>query len=319
MKMLRDSFIQKLFIKLTMVFILSCLVFYFIPNILVLIISFLFLIGLVYQYLKKRNDQVEELTQYIKTLNSGNYHYFLEAYDEGELGILYSELNKTMVTLRTMNSNLQDKNDFINSSFEDISHQIKTPITALSILTDLRSQDDELVLATRDQVNRLDHLISAIMKLIQLETAQVALNIEKISLECLVKNVLSDIYPLIKNQKIKILVDVQSDVYGDVGQYYEALYNILVNKIKYAETTIWIEDVKTSLTPTLNIYDDGPEIRHDIRDRVFERFFTTHHQPNSLGIGLSVARQIMILHDGNIRVKDANTFTILFPNVIEPS
>jgi signal transduction histidine kinase len=99
MKMLRDSFIQKLFIKLTMVFILSCLVFYFIPNILVLIISFLFLIGLVYQYLKKRNDQVEELTQYIKTLNSGNYRYFLEAYDEGELGILYSELNKTMVTL----------------------------------------------------------------------------------------------------------------------------------------------------------------------------------------------------------------------------
>lgn len=199
----------------------------------------------------------------------------------------------------------------LNQSLEDISHQLKTPLTSLSLLNELMD-DSELVAHSRIQIERLEWLVVSLLKLVQLDAKAIQYKKEHIDINDLINESLSYVETLIKNDEIEILYETKhSTIWCDPKWTQDALLNILNNKIKYAQKTIKIEIEENRLFKILKISDDGPEIEN--KARVFERFYKGDDQDSSsVGIGLSLTQTILKQQDIGISVEEENTFHILF-------
>lgn len=167
---------------------------------------------------------------YLKKLNQDDYTYDIATYQEGELSILHSELNKTTVTLKQNNEEMRKSKAFLNQSLEDISHQLKTPLTSLSLLNELMD-DSELVAHSRIQIDRLEWLVVSLLKLVQLDAKAIQYKKEHIDINDLINESLSYVETLIKNDEIEILYETKhSTIWCDPKWTQEALLNILITK-----------------------------------------------------------------------------------------
>ena len=92
-------------------------------------------------FTKWRYKQIEKLSQYLQRIAGGEYELDIRDNYEGELSILKSEIYKVTVTLSEQAELLKKDKIFLSNSISDISHQLKTPITSMSVMTDLLHDD----------------------------------------------------------------------------------------------------------------------------------------------------------------------------------
>ncbi|QIK69312.1 HAMP domain-containing histidine kinase [Erysipelothrix sp. HDW6C] len=295
MKIIRDRKIKNLFIQLLLLFGLCFLLFKMNYEWLSLGLAFAGTLILVFIFLHNQLRRIESLTFYLKTLNRGDYTYDLDAYVEGELAILHAELNKTTINQKTMNDALVSQKAFLNKSLEDISHQLKTPITSLSILNELQNQEDELVQNSRIQISRLDSLVKSLLKLVQLDAHTMDFNMRPTPLDPYLFEIIETFKPLAHNSNLLLNTSITNHaVLCDPNKTMEAFQNILSNKLRYAKTTITITTQRIGLFTEVRISDDGDAIPISQREKIFERFYSgANKHPESVGIGLSLAREIM--------------------------
>lgn len=270
------------------------------------------LVLIVYRYIKKRDNRVSELSQYLKRLNQGDYTYEIKAYTEGELSKLQTELNKTTIQMRSMNSNLIQQKDGLHKALEDISHQLKTPIASLLLLNELQTKD-ELVIKSKDQLNRLDYLVDSLLRLVKLDANLEDFEKESFHLKDLVLKSISMITPL--NQDIEIHIEIDDLVcIGDFEKSKEALINVLHNKLRHAKSKINILSKSEHLSTVLLVFDDGDAIEN--KEKVFERFYSGDKRDSkSIGIGLPIAKELMERQNGTLTLKDHNTFIFRFNRI----
>lgn len=262
----------------------------------------------------KRRKEILELNLYLKQMNAGRTHYDISNYKEGELSILRSELSKTTLMLNTTNLKLLQQQEFLNQSLSDISHQLKTPITGLSLMNEilLDQVDRESRVFVRNaqiQVERLEWLIVSLLKLVQLEAKSISMDYEKIAIRQLVDNALS----YSDNGKAIEIIGNSEVIVCDPKWTQEALINVLNNKFHYAASKITIELGSNRLNTFIRISDDGPEISMFERKTIFDRFVKGSNARNeSVGIGLALSREIMIEQGFKIIIEDRNTFVFIF-------
>lgn len=279
-----------------------------------LILLYFLIVGSVYLWVRKREEKIERLTHYLQQLNSGDYHHDINAYEEGELAKLHAELNRTTINVRTMNENLIHQKASLKQAMEDISHQLKTPLASLQILNELQNQSDELVAKSNEQIKRLHYLTQSLLKLIKLESNTELFKIKQGSIKTCVQECLNILDPILEEKGIKVMLDLNvTDAYFDEAYTLDAISNILVNKVRYAQSQILIKSENRGYTTLLRISDDGPEISVKDRIRVFDRFYSgANRSPDSIGIGLSIAKEIMLQQNGNLVVENENTFVFTF-------
>lgn len=317
MKIFRDKKIARLFVQSICIGMLSGLVgLYFFNSYVGVLIGVLCSLLLVYYYLLQRNREIEALTEYLKRLNDNNYNYELNTYEEGELSILHSELNKITILLKTMNQSLEANNSFLKKSLTDISHQLKTPITSLLLTNEIlrdENPDNEFLLQNQEQLERLESLISSLLLLVRLESNTIEMNKEVVNAEDFMNSLELNLSSYSRRIVFETEVSIDS-LYIDKKWFLEAVINILDNKTRYATDTILMTLEENVFETQIMISDNGAEIELPLREKNFERFFKRDSDNSkSVGIGLAISKEIVEKHGGSVRIVDINTFEIRIP------
>lgn len=327
-KLLRNKEIKIYITLLTSVWIIGTVACFFIDIIAgIIAFSALFLMIIIsLLFTKWRYKQIEELSQYLKRIASGEYSLDIRDNDEGELSILKSEIYKVTVTLYEQAELLKKDKLFLSDSISDISHQLKTPITSMFVMTDLIRDESlpqdkrvEFTQNIRSQLERLQWLVASLLKLSKIDAGTIEFRKENLNVKELIGKATEHLLiPMeIKEQILEISGDEHTQFIGDFNWSSEAVTNIIKNCIEHTPCggKIGINFSETSVYTMMKIFDNGEGIDKDDLPHIFNRFYKGKNARNdSIGIGLSMSKSILENQGGIIEVtseKDKGTqFTI---------
>ena len=280
--------------------------------IVVLGISIIF-IGL--RYANTQNKKVEEIGLTLKKVNNGNYKLNIEENSEDELSKLRNELYKTTILLREAAENSKKESKNLSKALEDISHQLKTPITSIRIMMDNIYENPDMDEKTREdflktiskQVDWISSLVISLLKLAKFDSGTIIMNDDIIDVEKLIDESIENLSILldIKNIEIKKDIPRNSSFRADYKWQLEAITNIIKNSIEHSKENskidIKVEDSSVMLKIEIKDYGEGIS-KKDI-NHIFERFYKAKNaSSDSIGIGLALAKTIIEKDNGYISV-----------------
>ena len=288
----------------------------------ILVLSIILIINKNYE-----NKKLEEIIHLIEEINKKNYNLNIKGTDETMISKIKNEMYKTVVMLKNdADNSLKDKL-IIKTYLEDISHQLKTPLTVINIsldnLIDNPNMDEknrnEFISKISKEVTNINNLIQNLLKLSKFDVNVINFinksvsikefinkSIDKISLIADLKNI---------NIKVNILNDFNLNI--DLNWQIEALSNIVKNAIEHSNENdiVYINCNDNKIYSKIEIINNGIINDKDL-NKIFDRFYTNKKgYSESVGIGLSLAKNIIEKNNGKIDVysKDGKTiFTIKY-------
>ena len=276
--------------------------------VLVILLSLsLFIIYLI--KLKKVNKELNYILSYLKNINMGIYKLEIDSNDETSFSLLKNELLKTTIMLKEIASINQKDKVLLKKSLEDISHQIKTPLTTITLILDNIDETNykEKVKDMKRIVVNLNFLINSLLKLARFDANTITFKRDKILVSDLLDKVILNVSILADLKEIEIIKkgELHSFVKGDFNWEEEALTNILKNSLEHSLKNNNIEIIveNNKLYTSITIKDQGVGIsEHDLK-HIFERFYKCENSTSSsVGIGLSLAKSIIEHDEGSISV-----------------
>lgn len=279
-------------------------------------------------FTRHRYKSIEKLNTYLKRINSGDYALDVRDNTEGELSILKSEIYKVTVMLRERSELLERDKVALQNALSDISHQLKTPVTSMFVMTDLLLTpdlpDDRRLAFTdriRAQLERLSWLVSALLKLSRLDARAVSFKRGRVPAKRLLDKALT---PLRIPAELKSIIlrvcDNGVSVDCDENWTAEAVLNIVKNCVEHTPEggTIDITCSENPLFAQIHIEDSGAGISPDDLPHIFTRFYRgSNAADDSVGIGLAMAATIVQEQCGSIDAGPAasggSAFTLRFP------
>ncbi len=264
----------------------------------------------------RRYLKIAEFTCGIDSILHGAESINFGKYSEGELAILESEISKLTVRLREQAEALKKDKTQLADSIADISHQIRTPLTSINILVSLLlkpklSDERRLEIAKELEIMllRIDWLITALLKMSKIDAGVVSLQRKTVSVAELIKRSIEPIaVPMeIRGQQIDILMEGSETFIGDFSWSVEAIGNILKNCMEHTPNggRIVVEACENAVYTEIVIMDNGPGIDKEDLPHLFERFYKGKNSSDqSIGIGLALARMIIINQNGTIKVQN---------------
>lgn len=262
----------------------------------------------------KRNKDIRVLSDYLNHINNGEYDLDIQDNKEGEMSLLKNNLYKIVVTLRSQQELLQRDKNYLAESLADISHQLKTPITSITMMTDLlksepeKEKQREFIEVINGQLSRMNWLIVTLLKFSKIDAGVIEFKNEKTS----IKDVLSDATkPFLINadvNQIELKTECQDNIYAEIDKnwYTEALSNIIKNCIEHTGSggCVKISAIELALMIRIVIMDNGCGIDNEDLPHIFERFYQgKNRSESSVGIGLALSKAILSRQNSIISVK----------------
>lgn len=283
-----------------------------IMNIIILITLSITLFISYYLYLKRENRKLKEILKYLKDINRGLYNLKIEENEEDDLSLLKNELAKTTIMLKEVASNnLKDK-VLLKESLEDLSHQLRTPLTSITLILDsLNSKEETDRLESYKDMKRLilnlNFLVNSLLKLARFDANTITFKEEDFLVDNLLNEVIENVNMLADLKNIKIIKNnnINNKLKGDFKWQVEAITNIIKNCIEHSKDNSFIEinHDENKLYTRIIIKDQGVGISKDDLKHIFERFYKGKNSScDSVGIGLSLAKTIIEKDNGFITV-----------------
>ena len=295
-----------------------------------IIIIFIILFILI-SFINKKNQskKIKDITNLIEQINRKNYYLNIDNNTEDELSILKNEIYKTTIMLKEEAYNSNKDKDNIKKSIEDISHQLKTPLTSISIMLDNIIDDPDMDANVRNdfindinrEINNINFLVKSLLKLSRFDINAVNYNNDFNNIKLIVNKVVNNVSTLsdLKNIKVNINIQDNFNLYCDFNWQVEALTNIVKNSIEHSfkDKNIIINASDEKLYSKIEITNYGIGINDKDIKHIFDRFYKGENSnEDSFGIGLSLAKTIIEKNNGKISVlskkNDKTTFTIKY-------
>lgn len=260
-----------------------------------------------------RYRKIADLSMEIDRILYDCSHFDLERFNEGELGILYSEIYKMTVRLREQADHLQQDKKYLADSIADISHQIRTPLTSINIITELLSEpelsDSDRIHYTKELtglLERIDWLINTLLKISRLDAGYVSFDKKEEKISEIIHKAWEPVSVMmdIRNQHFTVDGDKDALLLCDMAWMNEALGNIFKNCMEHTPdggaVTVHVE--QNAVYTSIIISDTGNGIDPDDIPNIFKRFYKGRNSSSqSFGIGLALARMIVTGQGGTIR------------------
>lgn len=261
-----------------------------------------------------RYREIEKLTQYLRKIAGGDYTLDVRDNQEGELSILKNDIYKVTIMLSEQRSGLEDDKRQLTTAISDISHQLKTPLTSMMMMADLlnnphlsNQKRTEFIQNLQNQLDRMEWLISSLLKLSKIDAGTVRFKKERILLRDLLEKVVEPfLIPLdIKEQNLSISGESSATFMGDFNWTKEALTNIVKNCLEHmgigGELSVTFSE--NALFTEIVITDNGTGIEREDLPYIFKRFYKGKNaSEDSVGIGLAMAHSIITSQNGDIIV-----------------
>jgi len=264
---------------------------------------------------------VTALTEAVERTNDANLHERLPRTGNGD------ELDRLTEVFNDMTSRLDSSFQRIREFTLHASHELKTPLTVMrgELETALREGDfpavqRDMLLSQLDEIERLAKIVDGLTLLAKADSGQIKLKFEPVRLEELVRESVADAKILAQPQAIQVNCSECRDVIisGDRHRLRQLLLNLTDNAIKYNQPrgTVNISLSRQNGFAELKIENTGAGLAPEMQPRVFERFFRGDSSHSSLiegcGLGLSIARWIVLAHHGSIQfVSEPGKLTIV--------
>lgn len=279
-----------------------------------------------YVFTKQRYRKIEELNDYLSEVCSGNYELAVNDNAEGELSILKNNLYKVMILLRTASEDAKKDKLYLADSLADISHQLKTPLTSMMIITEvLQDEKDEekragFIRIIEEQLEKMKWLITTLLKLSKLDADTADFNMKSLNCADIIDRSINPFLVQAEIRKIKISKHVNPFTFmGDENWSVEALENIIKNCLEHTSDggTLNINTNSTTIYNEIEISDNGSGIAKEDLPHIFERFYHgKNSSAESVGIGLALSKAVFSKENANIDVKSkegiGTKFTIRF-------
>ena len=218
----------------------------------------------------------------------------------------------------------------LQSLVSDISHQVKTPVSNLKMVTDTLlsrpvsdAERTDFICGIRNQTDKLDFLFLALVKTSRLETGVIRLEKKSCKLFDTVAQAMSGIVYAAEKKKIAVSVDCPEHLTlsHDSKWTAEALFNLLDNAVKYTPSCgkIAVSVLQWEMYIEIRVKDTGKGISESNQATIFRRFYREEevHEQQGVGIGLYLARQIVMQQGGYIKVASTpgqgSVFSIMLP------
>ena len=276
-------------------------------------VSVILLLIIVNIYYHSRNKKIQEIIKYIEAINNKNYDLKIAENIEEDLSNFRNELYKIAVMLKEQASQSINDKKALQTSLEDISHQLKTPLTSISIMLDNIRENPNMDEHTRQefiyeisrQINWINWLVISLLKLSKLDSNTAVFVQKEIKVEDLINNVVKNLAIPIDIKQQNVIVNGSSDVMfvGDYNWQLEALTNIVKNCIEHTveNKNIYINWEENNFYTKIAIKDEGVGIDKKDVKHIFERFYKgKNSSENSVGIGLALAKSIIEKDNGYI-------------------
>ncbi len=266
-------------------------------------------------YIVIQEKKIKEINEYIKGVNNGIYTLKIEDNAEGELSKLRNELYKTTVLLKEAAENSEEEKKQLSNSLADISHQLKTPLTSISILLDNIKDNPDMEKDIREdfmreiskQIEWISSLVISLLKMAKFDAGSIKMENKEINAKQLINNVIENLSILIEVKEVQVITNINENAtfVADYKWQLEAITNILKNAIEHSNQNarIWVDVENTSVFLKIKIRDEGKGIdKKDIK-HIFERFYKSKESvEENVGIGLPLAKTIIEQNNGYIKV-----------------
>lgn len=299
---------------------------YMIINTTYITISILIIILIFITYIYQKNKKLTEITKLIEKINKKNYSLDIDSNTEDELSILKNELYKTAIMLKEQSENERIDKINLKNSLEDISHQLKTPLTSITISLDNIIENPEMDEKTRlkfihnikREINNINFFIRTILKLSKFDANTIEFYRKETKVKDIIKESIENVSALsdLKNIKIQINGDENIKIKCDAKWQTEAITNILKNALEHSSEngTITINYKENKIYTSISINNKGSIIDKEDLQNIFKRFYKGKNaKEDSIGIGLALTKTIIESDSGKITVtsnnKEGTTFT----------
>ncbi|WP_083553755.1 sensor histidine kinase [Planococcus versutus] len=260
-------------------------------------------------------SRIEHMRKATSMISEGHYDVNLPESNFDEFGDLAHDFNKMAVKLQQSNEEIDRLENRRRQFMADVSHEMRTPLTTIAgIMEGLRNnmieedQREKGIRLASEETKRLMRLVNENLDYEKIRSNQVTLTKEEIEADELLEIIQEQLYLQAKEKGDQIIIRTNPGdmIYGDMDRLIQILMNIVKNAIQFTDNgTITISTHSKQNQMEITIVDDGAGIDVEEMDLVWRRFYKADLSRGSgqFGLGLSIVKQLVTLHDGEIHVE----------------
>lgn len=285
-------------------------------NLSFLTITVVILLIIYIRYNYKKEKDIKDIIKCIEQINKKNYEIQIDSISEDELSILKNEIYKTTIMLKEAAENSSKDKLNLKKSLEDISHQLKTPLTSILVMLDNIIEDsnmeekirNDFIVDIKRNVLNINFLVQSLLKLSKFDANTVHFVKQENDLKTIIEESIKNVSTLcdLRNINIKLNIKENSKIICDDKWQIEALTNIIKNAIEHSKnnSNIIINIENNNVYSMIEVIDFGEGIAKKDIKHIFERFYKCKNtKTDSIGIGLALAKTIVEEDKGTISVE----------------
>lgn len=295
-----------------------------------------FLFGAIYLslflYLQRQHKAFSNAENTIRQFLDGNTTSRIECSQAGDWYSLFHAINEMATILSAHAENQRQTKEFLQDIISDVSHQIKTPLSALKMYHEIieSHKDDAATVSSfteksQREIKRMEDVIYTLLKLARLDAGIIQMEKAEENVSILMQDVLERFETWVEREHKTITLSGKEDVILSCDALWvsEAIGNIIKNALEHTETGghIGVEWSQSPLMTQIEISDDGKGIHPEDLYNIFKRFYRSRLSSDihGIGLGLPLAKSIVEAHGGTISVTSTpgmgTTFTLNFINL----
>ena len=297
-----------------------------------------FLFGAIYLslflYLRRQHKAFSNAENTIRQFLDGNTTSRIECSQAGDWYSLFHAINEMATILSAHAENQRQTKEFLQDIISDVSHQIKTPLSALKMYHEIieSHKNDAATVSSfteksQREIKRMEDVIYTLLKLARLDAGIIQMEKVPENLSVLMRDVLERFETWAEREHKTITLSGKEDVVLSCDALWvsEAIGNIVKNALEHTENGghVGVKWSQSPLMTRIEISDDGKGIHPEDLYNIFKRFYRSRFSSDvhGIGLGLPLAKSIVEAHGGTISVTSSlgagTTFTLNFFNLTD--
>ena len=262
-----------------------------------------------------RQKRIQDLTAYLKAVNAQNGGTLTRT--EDQFSFLEDEIYKTTTELKHTKETAVKNHGVLEERIADIAHQLKTPLTSMSLMTELLEEYQtpetmEYYQRLSTQILRLQNLVSGLLALAKLDSHGIVLEKNPFRMQELLELAVEPLQQMLEQKQIALQIPAAAYqdpwLHGDLEWTSQAVMNVLKNCIEHSPKggTLYVSWMQNPLYVQLEIEDSGSGFAKQDLPHLFERFYRGERScKDNAGIGLALAKLIMEQQNGHILAENS--------------